>query len=238
MRFSYLWAVLALSLLASPSRAADLTKIDRTIAKEPAYKEKPKYCLLVFGPEAKFRTWLVLDGDLLYVDRNGTGDLTGDGKQVKGSVRTFPNGTAVQTTFHQAGEVTDPDGTKTRLSVSCWQAKAGAAPGVSIKTYEQSAGSLLFAEQPQDAPIVHFGGPLTIMLSQRPILYRGQTWTFEPIIGTPGLGQNTFAHASLGMKARDIKKNNPEQMPLAEIELPGKTAAEPIKLTVKFEPDS
>jgi hypothetical protein len=29
---------------------ADLTKIDRTIAKEPAYKSKPKYCLLVFGP--------------------------------------------------------------------------------------------------------------------------------------------------------------------------------------------
>ena len=34
---------------------ADLTKIDRTIAKEPAYKSKPKYCLLVFGPEAKTR---------------------------------------------------------------------------------------------------------------------------------------------------------------------------------------
>src|SRR5262249_50065817 len=60
---------------------ADLTKIDRTIAKEPAYKSRPKYCLLVFGPEAKTRVWLVLDGDRLYVDRNGNGDLTDDGVQ-------------------------------------------------------------------------------------------------------------------------------------------------------------
>jgi hypothetical protein len=31
---------------------------------------------LVFGPEAKTRIWLVQDGDDLYVDRNGNGDLT------------------------------------------------------------------------------------------------------------------------------------------------------------------
>src|SRR6516164_5027781 len=61
---------------------ADLTKIDRTIAKEPAYKSKPKYCLLVFGSEAKTRVWLVLDGDALYVDRNGNGDLTEPGEKV------------------------------------------------------------------------------------------------------------------------------------------------------------
>src|SRR5262249_44106941 len=123
MRNSFLLlAVLAL-LPGSPAPAADLTKIDRSIAKEPAYKAKPKYCLLVFGSEEKFRVWLVLDGDILYVDRNGTGDLVGDSKQFKGSVRTFPNSTAIQATF-PACEVTSPDGTKTRLSLSCWNAKA------------------------------------------------------------------------------------------------------------------
>ena len=65
----------------SRAPAAGLTKIDRTIAKEPAYKSKPKYCLLVFGPEAKTRVWLVLDGDTLYVDRNGNGDLTEKGER-------------------------------------------------------------------------------------------------------------------------------------------------------------
>ena len=64
-----------------PAQAVDLTKIPRVIAKEPAYQGKPKYCLLVFGPEAKHRVWLVLDGDDLYVDRNGNGDLTEKGER-------------------------------------------------------------------------------------------------------------------------------------------------------------
>lgn len=74
-----------LSLLcsATPLSAQDLTKVDRTILKEPVYQSKqPKYCLLVFGPEAKHRVWLVQDGDLLYVDRNGNGDLTEAGEKV------------------------------------------------------------------------------------------------------------------------------------------------------------
>src|SRR5262249_20864309 len=50
MSSARLWSVLAWLALASlPASAADLTKIDRTIAKEPAYKNKPQYCLLVFG---------------------------------------------------------------------------------------------------------------------------------------------------------------------------------------------
>src|SRR5262245_35703569 len=63
--------------------AIDLTKIDRTIAREPAYKSKtPRYCLLVFGPQADKRVWLVLDKDVLHVDANGNGDLTEPGEKV------------------------------------------------------------------------------------------------------------------------------------------------------------
>jgi hypothetical protein len=68
--------VAILSIGQTQAPATDLAKIDRSIAKEPAYKTKPKYCLLVFGAEAKHRVWLVVDGDTLYVDRNGNGDLT------------------------------------------------------------------------------------------------------------------------------------------------------------------
>ncbi len=76
-------ALLALAGLASPAAAVDLTKIERRIGKEPTYQTKsPRYCLLVFGPEAKTRVWLVLDGDTLYVDRNGNGDLTEEGEKV------------------------------------------------------------------------------------------------------------------------------------------------------------
>ena len=50
----------ALLLWPALASAADLSKLDRTIKKEPAYQGKPKYCLLAFGPEAKAKAWLVL----------------------------------------------------------------------------------------------------------------------------------------------------------------------------------
>jgi hypothetical protein len=74
---------LAATWLMAGAVVAEAPKIDRTIAKEPVYQSKtPKYGLLVFGPEAKGHVWLVLDGDTLYVDRNGNGDLTEAGKKV------------------------------------------------------------------------------------------------------------------------------------------------------------
>src|SRR5207302_6716243 len=92
--------------------AADLAAINRTIAKEPAYKGQPKYCLLVFGPEAKARVWLVQDGDTLYVDRNGNGDLTEKGKQV-----TLRQGEQTFRTF-EVGEVRVGGLTHKELSVT------------------------------------------------------------------------------------------------------------------------
>jgi len=64
---------------AAPLRAADLAAIERTIGKQPAYRAEPRYCLLLFGAEAKTRVWIVEDGRTLYVDRNANGDLTDDG---------------------------------------------------------------------------------------------------------------------------------------------------------------
>jgi hypothetical protein len=72
----FMHMLLGSALLAVPTSAADLAKIDRKLVKEPAYGSKPMYCLLVFGPEAKTRAWLVLDGDTLYIDRHADGDLT------------------------------------------------------------------------------------------------------------------------------------------------------------------
>jgi hypothetical protein len=64
---------------AAPLQAADLAAIERTIGKQPAYGAEPRYCLLLFGAEAKIRVWIVKDGRALHVDRNANGDLTDDG---------------------------------------------------------------------------------------------------------------------------------------------------------------
>ncbi len=79
---------LAAASLATGPVFADAPKIDRTIGKEPAYQTKsPKYCLLAFGAEGKDRVWLVLDGDMLYVDRNGDGGLTKPGNKIAAEKR-------------------------------------------------------------------------------------------------------------------------------------------------------
>jgi hypothetical protein len=78
-----IWSAVVWLVCFAHGAAADLAKIDRAIAKQPAYQTKaPRYCLLAFGPDAKTRVWIVLDGDVIYVDRNGNGDLTDPGERV------------------------------------------------------------------------------------------------------------------------------------------------------------
>ena len=65
------------AIVVAEEPVVDLTRINRAIRKEPAYKSKPRYALLVIGPRAEHRAWFVIDGDdVVYVDRNGNGDLT------------------------------------------------------------------------------------------------------------------------------------------------------------------
>src|SRR5262249_4699298 len=81
--WNFLAATVTVLLCGPAAVPADLAKVERRILKEPAYQTKtPRYCLLVVGPEAKKKIWLVQDGDVLYVDRNGNGDLTEDGERV------------------------------------------------------------------------------------------------------------------------------------------------------------
>lgn len=77
MRYLLLFVVLSEPLFCAVARATDYSKVDRRIAKEPPYHSLPKYALLLFGKEAAFRIWVVLDGQTLYLDRNADGDLTG-----------------------------------------------------------------------------------------------------------------------------------------------------------------
>ena len=86
MSIRRLVSAVLVAIIGSPIFAADLSTIDRTIVKEPVYSGQPRYCLLVFGPKATKRTWLVHDGQTLYVDRNGNGDLTDPGEKVAAKV--------------------------------------------------------------------------------------------------------------------------------------------------------
>jgi hypothetical protein len=252
-------AVGTLAFCCAWATAADLSTIDRTVAKEPAYKSKPWYCLLVFGQEAKTKVWLVLDGDVLYVDRNGNGDLTEEGERVP---RTDAHKTGTSSEFvfremhyYRAGDITEQGGLKytgltlvhgvpnknfvpspetaEEWNVLLKRHPEGVPGSVRILIdgkYSQNAGPP-FADRPQDAPIIHFNGPLRLEPEDGSVLTRGaKPGELQVRLGTPGLGKKyAFAARTYQGVPEDIH-------PLAEIEFPNKHAGgKPITIRVKLE---
>jgi hypothetical protein len=251
---SFLSALVLASAAAANAWAADLTRIERTIAKEPAYKSRPQYCLLVFGPEARTRVWLVRDGDVLYVDRNGNGNLTEKGKRVA--------------SLGAVGDITERDRGTKHAGLTVTALKDGGMV-ISITTegkYRQRSGRVTFATRSQDAPIVHFNGPASVRFSSavaysdrgqqgpsaadmdpRELLLKKldkQPWlagkggqakavSLGAVIGTPGLGEGTF----VTYKARDIL-GQPNRRIVVEAAFPNQDAkAKPIVVEGFLQPD-
>jgi hypothetical protein len=256
-KLSFIVALLLANIAAVSAAAVDLTKIDRTIAKEPAYKAKPKYCLLVFGPEAKMRVWLVLDGDVLYVDRNGNGDLTEKGERV-----------ADPDSAYEPGDITEPGGQTKHTGLLVKREKDGMV--ISCRTegkYRQRTGHVVFAGRSQEAPIIHFNGPVSVRFSSAEAQTDGgkvgspavdlspkerllqqlgkdiplpgerrpnRIVSLGAVLGTPGLGEGTFAT----YKAREIL-GQPNERIVVEAAFPHQDAeAEPIRVQGFLQRDS
>jgi hypothetical protein len=172
---NYARLLLVLLLWSVPATAGEQSKIDRTIAKEPKYQSKPKYCLLVFGSDARTKVWLVLDRDVLYVDRNGNGDLTGEDKKVRrGKAHGEAPGNFACGDIVQAGGKT--------ICRDLWVSGSPEEGDMWITAnpdgkHSQSAGYdadgfLKFADSPAHAPLIHFDGPLTTALVPLPEISR------------------------------------------------------------------
>ena len=275
-------AFFGLALLAAPATAADLTKIDRTLKAEPGYRSAPKYGLIIFGPKAETRVWLVLDlgepwendpeKNVLYVDRNGDGDLTDPGERVACTLRKHemfasfsPKPAVSYSPEFDVGDIQDRDG-KTRhtnltVRVSSYIQRyrpVSLSVKVNGRNDHFAGGPLLeFADRPQDAPVVHFGGPLTLRVAMEsgvlhvPIDYgekpdlkwsdkypptyeqkslaRGEPRELVAQIGTLGLGRGTFAALSAGLPPADLH-------PVAEIEFPlVDPAVKKVRLTARLD---
>ncbi len=248
---SFLNAAVYLTFVgASFVQAGDLDKIDRPLVKEPAYQSKsPKYALLVFGPEARTRIWLVLDGTTLYVDRNANGDLTEVGEKVAG---TKGNRFSDDSYTFAIGDLHDGERRhlNAQLSVSGVKSVSGRGPrtmdffirmDVDLPGYHGSSeggrvlqvagtsdlnGDLQFSDQPQDAPILHFGGPWTIALGDRPTFRVNREMHLYLVVGTPGRGKGTFVSTAYeGVVPPDVH-------PRAEIAFPAQKPGDPPVKTV------
>lgn len=242
----------AIFIAAGVAAGADLSRIERQLKKEPAYKGTPRYALLVFGPEAKSRAWIVQDGDVLYVDRNGNGDLTEEGERV---ATKAPGG------HIEAGNLSLDGLTHKDLIVSQmvvdekyvenaaeWRRIKAQSPDLKVWWVRIKAerpkddkrdlprhlgyvangdgvGFLLFAARPADAPVIHFNGPWTLGLQD--IKHRftvGQKSNLQIGIGTPGVGAGSFTF----LLYPDTIPN--DAYPVADIAFPPSTpGGEPVR---------
>jgi hypothetical protein len=225
-----------MACLAVQGYAVDLAKIDRTIKAVPTFKTKsPKYCLVVFGPDAKHPVWLILDGDVLHVDRNGNRDLSEAGETTTLESRNSDPANFKPVTIAPSGAQEEQlevalfgwfdyrDGKESErfmpaLSVS-WKGRAFGAWG-------DETGPPVWGARPQDAPILHVAGPLQMGFESRVeyVLRRKGEDEFELAVGvgTKGLGKGTFTH--LGYANDGIPKN---VFPSAVLEFPNKTPGGP-----------
>jgi hypothetical protein len=173
---------------------------------EPAYTSKqPLYGVVAFGPKAEKRLWLVLDEskpgggyDVLHIDRNADGDLTGPGERLvaaaDGEGRRF-----------KIGDFTDPatGARHTDFGVRLW----GEGPQVMISLRwrgsfklgggypeDPEPGYMRFAPRPADAPVVWlFGdGPFRFQRWTGGRLPVGGSEDLRLFLGQPGRGRSSF----------------------------------------------
>jgi RNA polymerase sigma factor (sigma-70 family) len=255
-------AAKAESYLSRPAPAvSDLNKIDRKITKEPKYESKPYYALLAFGPAAEKRVWLILDGDVLYIDRNGNGDLTDEGERIlpSGKDKIYPAGQQYSHTqkFSLKGLVppvgkdvggdyqldhlikdstfvpkTDFDKVVARNYATREQAYLWRVVGK-----ERASIPITFVPIASEAQITHIGGPLSVVLrnpSEQKFRRGSNPDVLEVMIGTPGLlAKNDGMQRPHPLDSLRISEVPADVHPKAEIEFPRRTAAEkPIRLTV------
>jgi hypothetical protein len=201
-------AVAGLLVVASHCSAIDFAKVDRRIVKEPAYKEAPLYGLAVIGPEANTRVWMVLDGEKLYVDKNCNGDLTDDGPpaEIK-DPKTDPAGFEIVKV--------SPDGGKTeyKFDVVLWHRPSFGGPNdPDREPFNQSVHvtfpdkrwfgawgdhhkPLMFAAKSENAPVLHFDGPLRMGFEIRnPMKKVGDEFLLNCCVGTPGSCDGAWVH--------------------------------------------
>jgi hypothetical protein len=209
--------------------AAASTGLFVPLLKEPGYRATPGYLLLHFGREAEQRMWMVLDGDTLYVDRNGNGDLTDADERIERdpddrNAMVFgvtqlclkPDEKAECTLFVTV-DAKDP---RLLSEVSL------RAPGWSKRHTQTTQGRIPLAQRPKDAPIVHFGGPLTLTLMEwegdvgNRELRRGCRYGLSILVGTPVRGTPTETFSALMPGFGQLTS----AVPVVEVEFPSRAA--------------
>jgi hypothetical protein len=220
-------AALLLSAHAPPAAATDLSTVNRRIPAEPGYRATTQgYCLLVFGPEARTRVWLVRDGNVMHIHASPDGKTPSQWRSMTGTnAWNWPLGDVWEEggTVCYRGLAYSPSNDEWRFSVLVGGKRQVAG--------FDHRGELKLAPTAKDAPIVHFGGSLTLDLfrNQQPIR-TGKNVNITAVVGTHGVGPGTFA-------LFDLSSYPANKWPTAVVEVPAKNGGPPIVWTKTLDDD-
>jgi hypothetical protein len=178
------------------AKPIDFEKVDRTIGKLPALK-KPLYGLFLFGVDGKTRVWAVLDAsgdgihDVLYLDLNADGDLTGKDERFTGKEGKFEIGD-----FKEPGtDVVHKEFTITWTEKSIRYRMKWAGEHVTMGCYGPTGDTYAnFAPSPKEAPIFVPGTerPFEFEHWMSGTLHRGQVNDFKVFLGNKGDRRGAF----------------------------------------------
>lgn len=167
-------AIVASSGLAC-AEGVDLSKVDRSIRREPVWKSgEPQYCLFIVSAEK--RVWFVVDGDDLYMDINGNGDLTDPGEKLpplKMSIeeRRKPGNYTLWRIPDIKGTQDEPLIANIRIYDNFNRRNVPGAKYVYFDLPNRDRGTFVrptFADKPADAPILYPTGPHRLGMEVRP----------------------------------------------------------------------
>jgi hypothetical protein len=197
----------------------DLSRVDRRVI-EPAGLSRPRYGLLVFGPQARTRVWIVEAGETLFVDRNANGDLTDGGEAFTPSDRreymtVGEDGKEAPSRIwtYSVEDLVPGDGTGKHTQFKLVRYQTGGGPAEYIVsvwvggvTLQYAGWGPLLTDSRETAPVVHFGGPVVPKLLRGPAIHlAGDDQELHFCIGTPGVGSHSFAYVGYEAVPRPIR---------------------------------
>jgi hypothetical protein len=161
--------VISLALSCPESLRAEeleITEIDRRIGPQPKYQSEPRYALLILGAESKSPIWIVQDDDRLYIDKNGNRDLTDDGPPTIASEKRFLDKSRWDRKFFAKGWQASASSEIQDFALSQWnysdpQDQYGLSLKLDGKVPMYAGWTSLLSPSAAEAPVIHFGGPLT-----------------------------------------------------------------------------
>jgi hypothetical protein len=193
---------------------------------------------------------MVMDDDVLYVDRNGNGDLTEEGERIELLTRQTLDDTGNhlrEVRFFDCGNLVanNERQTKTRIQLvqsvfnrqfspqtqrqRAIQQRLKTNPhlvsvslSVDITDGHRQQADVLFASTPESAPDVRIGGDFTLKLSDDPqFVANGEECDLLVAVGSRGIDSDTFATLE--------NDNLPEELhPVAQIEFRSRLNGAPI----------